>query len=568
MKKYMLLLWLVFGFLLVGRAQNVGIGITNPMSALHIKRDNEVLRIQGATPYISFYDNAGNSKGFLQNYNDNIYVGTSAGNTTGLVQFYLNNFPTMTLEPSGGIGMGTAAPVGKLHIRHTGPSAHLILEHPSLDSYSRLLFTNAGATRFWGMAGKISSGGSQSDILSLYNSSNATEVITLTGSGNVGVGTSSPINKLQIGSTSGYSGNHLVMGNGTQAMLFNQSPVFSIWESNTDMIIAPKDGLGNIGINTNAPANKLQIGSVGNSGFATNDFAIGNGTNAVAIYQTNASTLIGSTTDIIIMPKNNGHGRVGINTNNPTASLDVTGNISTAAIYAYFKKASNTNDPLLSGTNGVGYATVSIHASDNVMALEFDARSDARIKDVVGRSNAAKDLETINALQITDYTLKDKVQNGNKPYKKVIAQQVEKVYPQVVSMHVEFIPNVYAVASKIEKKGNGYLLTFASNHHISKEAKKLKVLLSECEGMQQFDIVDIPSANEVVINATSLKTNKAFVYGEQVEDFRTVDYEGLATLNISATQELSRLVKMQQAAIEALTEEIRKMKEKPCVEFQ
>ena len=82
--------------------------------------------------------------------------------------------------------------------------------------------------------------------------------------------------------------------------------------------------------------------------------------------------------------------------------------------------------------------------------------------------------------------------------------------------------------------------------------------------MEQFEIVSIPSAYQVVINATDLKTNNAFVYGVQVDDFRTVDYEGLTTLSISATQELSKLVKKQQIVIDVLTEEIRKMKEKGC----
>jgi hypothetical protein len=195
------------------------------------------------------------------------------------------------------------------------------------------------------------------------------------------------------------------------------------------------------------------------------------------------------------------------------------------------------------------------------MAAEFDARSDARIKNITGASNSAKDLETINALQITDYTLKDKVQNGDKPFKKVIAQEVEKIYPQVVSKHVDFIPNVYQLTNKIEKTANGYLLSFAGKHNISNTAKKLRILLSEGQSMEQFDIVSIPAGNQVVINATDLKTDKAFVYGEEVDDFRTVDYEGLTTLNISATQELSKLVKKQQEAIDMLTEEIKKMKQ-------
>ena len=82
-------------------------------------------------------------------------------------------------------------------------------------------------------------------------------------------------------------------------------------------------GTNNVGIGVDFPTNKLQIGSVGNTGFATNNFAIGNGTNAMAIYQTDASTLIGSTTDIILKPKNNGLWVCGINTTSPANKLQI-----------------------------------------------------------------------------------------------------------------------------------------------------------------------------------------------------------------------------------------------------
>ena len=35
-------------------------------------------------------------------------------------------------------------------------------------------------------------------------------------------------------------------------------------------------------------------------------------------------------------------------------------------------------------------------------------------------------------------------------------------------------------------------------------------------------------------------TDKVFVFGREVNDFRTVDYEAIAMLNVSATQELAR----------------------------
>jgi hypothetical protein len=376
--------------------------------------------------------------------------------------------------------------------------------------------------------------------------------------GNVGINNSSPPNNsLQIGNDGGYAGYDFSIGRNSQAMAIYQGPNFTNWTATDNISINPINGTGYVGINVGSnPDNKLQIGSMGTTGFATNDLAIGNGVNAFAIFQTNASTLMGSTTDIVLKPRNNGHGRVGINTDNPRAPLDVADVINISdpdAGYAYMNQSSGINN------NNVGecyacIATVSIIADNAIYAKEFDAFSDARIKDIIGETNSTQDLATLSALQITDYTMKDKVNSGNRVYKKVIAQQVESVYPQVVKRHTDFIPNVYQVTSAIEKKADNYLLTFPKGHHLSSTATRLR-LVADSSGMQQAAILEIPGPTQVLIHLThpsDLGSGKAFVYGEQVDDFRTVDYEGLTTLHISATQELIKLVKAQQARINDL----------------
>ena len=177
---------------------------------------------------------------------------------------------------------------------------------------------------------------------------------------------------------------------------------------------------GNIGILEALPINKLQIGSMGATGFNGNDLAIGNGTNAMGIFQSNSSTAFVSSTDIVLMPRNNGHGRVGINTTNPRAPLDVSDFITVpiapgaTGFYGYLNFAGSTGTSETTTTVGL----VSIYAAGRVYASEFDAFSDARIKNSVGISNSSRDLETINALQITNYNMRDKIKYGNKLIKK------------------------------------------------------------------------------------------------------------------------------------------------------
>jgi len=314
-------------------------------------------------------------------------------------------------------------------------------------------------------------------------------------------------------------------------------------------------GNGNVGVGTTSPASKLQVGSVGASGYNGNDIAFGNGTQASGIVQTATIAQWASTTDIALMPRGNGHGRVGINTQNPGVPLEVRDFVvggSGQDSYDYFKKSDNVPfGPDVGGLCVPCTAIVTIYAEQNVMALEFDTFSDARIKDIRGISDSARDLATIDTIEVTDYTLKDKAKNGNKPFKKVIAQQVEKVFPQIVSQHADFIPNVYRTASTVTKTAAGTLLHFDNAHGLSAGAKRLRLLTPGDNVMQQLGIVSIPFARDVVIDVAQLNGDKVFVYGEEVNDFRTIDYEGLTTLNISATQEIAKRLAKQQADLAA-----------------
>lgn len=170
-------------------------------------------------------------------------------------------------------------------------------------------------------------------------------------------------------------------------------------------------------------------------------------------------------------------------------------------------------------------------------------------------SNPVSDLQTLNKIQVTNYTLKDKMAGGDRQFKKVIAQQVEEVYPQIVTRGTNYLPDVYQSTSSITKTDEGYLLRFENDHNLGEDAKKLK-LVDKNNQQLQGEVLSIPSAKELLIKCPALKSDTVFVYGQQVDDFRAVDYEGLITLNISATQELSKLLTEQQATIKEQNQKI------------
>ncbi len=109
-------------------------------------------------------------------------------------------------------------------------------------------------------------------------------------------------------------------------------------------------------------------------------------------------------------------------------------------LYAWVANKSEVN------TFGGSYKA-SIYASEDILAKGFIAYSDARIKNVLGLSDSRDDLALIKEIEITNYQMKDVIARGQRPYKKVIAQQVKKVYPQAISYSTDVIPDIYQMAT-------------------------------------------------------------------------------------------------------------------------
>ena len=85
----------------------------------------------------------------------------------------------------------------------------------------------------------------------------------------------------------------------------------------------------------------------------------------------------------------------------------------------------------------------------------------------------------------------------------------------------------------------------------------------EVQGTGKVDagLVAVTGANQFIIS-TPVDISKAdlFVYGAEVNDFRTVDYEAISMLNVSATQQLSKQLKDAQERLKQLETENSKLK--------
>ena len=160
------------------------------------------------------------------------------------------------------------------------------------------------------------------------------------------------------------------------------------------------------------------------------------------------------------------------------------------------------------------------------------------------RSDAARDLQTLAGIEVTDYTYRDTISKGAGPHKKVIGQQVEQVFPQAVSRTTDVVPDIYAKA----RISDGWVMLATT----LKQGDRVRLIGPDSDGV--YEVLD--AAPDRFRTAFAGRGDQVFVYGREVTDFRMVDYEAIAMLNVSATQELHRRIEEQASDLARLRQQL------------
>ncbi len=242
----------------------------------------------------------------------------------------------------------------------------------------------------------------------------------------------------------------------------------------------------------------------------------------------------------------NAAGNVGIGVQNPTrGKLEISGFGSPVNLpqYGWLNGRDDTTGLYRNNTGSIAY---SIYASDRIACVEFNAFSDARIKKVLGVSDGRQDLRRLLGIEITDYAMVDSMARGNQTYKKVIGQQVERVYPEAVSWTTEVVPDIYVRA----EARDGWIRFATPPSPPLRLGDRVKLITDRASAVQE--VVEVDSTGFRVREPVE---GVVFVYGREVSDFRVVDYEAIAMLNVSATQELHRRWQATEAQVAALAQQ-------------
>ena len=532
---------------------NIGVGTSSPVNLLHIQNNASGLNFPLFLRNSSISNGDGAGIGFLSEPNGNwtkagIYYERTGGFGTGKLHFLVDDVADngtvtlsesrLTIKPNGDVGMGTTDPSRNLDVyEDVNGTVSIRIENPNTgaNSVERLSFDNEDG----GVAAIAlydnDSGAYPSQMRIFNNRPNGSVHITNTGSsgsnislidgGNVGIGTETPtLAKLQI--LGGIRSYDVGLGNSSNTDGVRGYANFS--SDNHATVVVGQNLYSNGGVfriaNTHGSlsGSGLIIPGNGQPGQG-NLYFLATPTGSV----TSGATIGGVGTAEMVLTTG---GRLGIGTTSPIAPLHVepqaSANYGNFTFYALNQYTNTPNNP--TSCCGGLVNGISIHASGRVMASEFDAFSDARIKNVIGVSNTEEDLQRLLGIEITDYRMKDKAKDV-KPYKKVIAQQVEEVYPEAVSTITEVVPDIYTLAS-VE---NGFV-TVTADVELGDKVRLIRESGNEMVTVTRVDENGFMTDTEI--------TEDVFVYGREVDDFRAVDYEAISMLNVSATQELFKMI--------------------------
>lgn len=181
----------------------------------------------------------------------------------------------------------------------------------------------------------------------------------------------------------------------------------------------------------------------------------------------------------------------------------------------------------------------------------FVAFSDQRIKEDFHRSDNADDLTRIRQLKVTDYRMKDRIQYGTNVRKGLIAQEVQEIIPGAVFTEKGVLPDLYSKPSSFhfDADRNALKLTLPKAHGL-KTGETVRIYLNN--NHKDFKVTEVTAPDTFVVSDVSVEPKSVFVYGREVDDFLSVDYDRVFTTGIGAMQELARKVETAEARLAQL----------------
>jgi len=240
----------------------------------------------------------------------------------------------------------------------------------------------------------------------------------------------------------------------------------------------------------------------------------------------------------------------------------------TNAPYVAFGKDGTTNNikTLNSGNLGIGVASPAYklevggdmnltsgyyyRLNGTTLTNSTATFSDMRIKKNINDIEDISALTKIMKIEPKTYNYIDEDDRGSKLVIGFIAQQINEVIPEAITIGQEFIPNIYR-----------YYKIISTNSILIDDEYYIKINIGNTIKIRvnnNYQIVKVvDKINNVIVIDKDIDVNaRCLVYGVMVNDFHFIDKTYIYTLNVCATQELTRRIEQQEKEISELRQMI------------
>jgi hypothetical protein len=372
---------------------NVGIGTSSPNNALHVfsGADGEVAEFTGAVKGRGFHvsttaspDGSGHS-----------ILNAKSGGSAGILSFQTDSSEAMRIDSNGNVGIGTSSPAYDLDVKGAG-------------------FARASFTRTDGQTSLIRFEGNDTTTAPLigaftdafYVNTGGSEAMRIDSGGNVGIGTSSPVSKLDVeyGSGNTYPASSVVgpiFSDKTASENFGLN-IFSDNASNASI---------NFGDEQQASAGRIVYDHNGNA----NTMSFYTSAAERARIDSSGNVLVGTTDSF---PGNSGE--IGISLRPGIGSVIATDN--DEALFL----CRNTSDGDIVDFRKDGNTVGSISVTSSTTS--YNTSSDERLKENIADAQPASDL--IDGIQVREFDWKA---DGEHQRYGMVAQELETVAPEAVT---------------------------------------------------------------------------------------------------------------------------------------
>jgi hypothetical protein len=328
------------------------------------------------------------------------------------------------------------------------------------------------------------------------------------------------------------------------------------------------DTAGFVGIGTTSPQNKLDIDAGSSGGIrisstgatsiymksTTNnnnrpELELGTDDNNSYI-MTRYDTPLRFITNSVERMRITSDGRVGFGTTSPYCPLHVTTGSSPAVstqTYGGYIGDAGASYAGLTNRDVVALFSGGWVAADNTAG--FIIKSDQRIKSDIVTLNTTSILELYRKLRVVKHSYIDKKNFGNITKYGFIAQEVQKLLPDAVIPQTDFIPSIYNMASIVNHQALHFDNPIKDIQQFN-IGTKLKCYDAKNE-IVWVTIKEIIDSQNIEIEET-ITSDSLFIYGHSVDDFLQIDYDPIRNLTTAALQEVDRQQQADKARIAEL----------------